>query len=64
MWKVRRVALDTEIILTNVYYEEEEPIYLGNTSISWYVDNDEAKEKILEAFREPVIPYFKSKAVF
>jgi hypothetical protein len=64
MWKVRRVALDTEIILTNVYYAEEEPIYLGNTSISWYVDNDEAKEKILEAFREPVIPYFKSKAVF
>lgn len=64
MWKVRRVALDTEIILTNAYYAEEEPIYLGNTSISWYVDNDEAKEKILEAFREPVIPYFKSKAVF
>ena len=64
MWKVRRVAIRSEIILTNVKYEGEEPIYLGNTSISWYVDNDEAKEKILEAFREPVIPYFESKAVF
>ena len=64
MWKVRRISKDNEVYLGNVYYAEEEPIYLGNTSISWYVDNDEAKEKILEAFREPVIPYFKSKAVF
>lgn len=64
MWKVRRVSRDTEVFLTNVYYAEEELVYIGNTSICWYIDNTEAIDSILEAFREPIIEYFESKPVF
>lgn len=65
MWKVRRISKDNEIYLGNVYCTPKgEIIYIGNCRIYWYIDNTEAIDSILEAFREPVIPYFDSKPVF
>ena len=65
MWKVRRISKDNEVYLGNVYCTPEgEIIYIGNCRIYWYIDNTEAVEGILEAFREPIVEYFDSKPVF